>query len=240
MFVEHKITVGTEHVGAHGTLTNRSITDFLCNAADVHSHMIGQSMYDGISPVAWILMGWVVNVYSRPRPRDTVTVRTWMQKSDRIFSDRDFEIRNESGELIVSASSRWMAIDVKRGMITRLTPEILAPYQAEPEAIAVPDAVFMDANRFDLPALSAKEFTVMHSMIDGYGHVHNTAYADIAMEALPDELADREFTHFEICYKKEIKPAAKVKLEYCKNGEDHYAVMRSPEDNKIHAIVMFR
>lgn len=240
MFVTHKIALGTEHVGATGRITNKAFVDWLCDAANVHSALVGQDWYDTENcKIGWLLMGWVCEIYDRPVPHGEVTVRTWMQNSTRAMSDRDFEVYGPDGKLLGRATSRWMAIDIKRGMLMRLTDEVVAPYQAETETISLPGATFIDANRFNLTPVSTKEFNVLRSMIDGNGHVHNTCYLDIAMEALPQELAYAPFRHFEVCYKKEIKPGAKVILEYCVDGDKHYVVMRSPEDNKIHAIVEF-
>lgn len=238
MFIEIDITISTGMVSPDGKLTNRGLTDCFCDAANAHSASIGQSIYtnSGVK-VSWVLMGWTIEFLRRPAAGDRVKVRTWMRNANRATSDRDFIMYDASGEVIARASARWMGIDLERGMLVRLTPELWEPYNPETESFALENPVFIDANRFEGEAVSRTGIKALRCMTDGFGHVHNTCYLDLALEALPEELVNTPFTHIDVAYKKQILPGAAVNLDYVPKDGRHYVVLRDPADDKIHALI---
>ena len=77
--------------------------------------------------------------------------------------------------------------------------------------------VFEDSQRLRAPSeyTSETELKLRRSDIDFNGHVHNTRYVDLAMEALPNEIfASDDFTDIHILYAKPVVERAVVKAKY--------------------------
>jgi len=238
MFCEIEITIGTALAGRHGGISHRGLADCFCDAANAHSALTGQSIYTNPEvQVSWVLMGWVIECCRRPVVGERVKIRTWMRNANRATSDRDFLMLDSEGEILARATSRWMGLDLTRGALVRLTPELCEPYQAETGSFALENPVFPDANRFSGDTVNRAELTAMRGMIDGFGHVHNTAYLDMALEALPEDIAYTPFSHIEVSYKKEIKPGGRVYCDYIPKDGRHYVAIRDAADERLHALI---
>ena len=59
-----------------------------------------------------------------------------------------------------------------------------------------------------------KRQPLRRSDIDFNGHVHNTKYLDLALEALPDTVPRDVFTGFRMVYPKAVKDVEAVTLKY--------------------------
>lgn len=68
------------------------------------------------------------------------------------------------------------------------------------------------------------------------GHVHNTNYIDFAKQVMPIEVMQNA-KKVEILYKKEIRDANIVKCLYGIQDSSHYAVVKSEDENILHAII---
>ncbi len=74
-------------------LTNTTIINMMQDTAGGHS----ESIHDGLNDkekigTAWILLNWKLEVYSRPKYKDFLTINTWARKMEKYFSYRDFEM----------------------------------------------------------------------------------------------------------------------------------------------------
>lgn len=79
--------------------------------------------------VAWILLNWKLEVFSRPLWNHKVTIKTWPRRFNRCYSCRDFEVYDESDKLIAIASSKWVLLDLIKDSIARITEEMAERYQ---------------------------------------------------------------------------------------------------------------
>lgn len=68
------------------------------------------------------------------------------------------------------------------------------------------------------------------------GHVHNINYIDFVTQAMPMEAMQNAKT-VEVLYKKEIRDADKIKCFYGMQDNYHYAVIKSEDEQTVHAIV---
>ena len=103
-----KTKIDLEDVGYSNKITNKAILKILENAGARQSETIHFGLNDmenvGFS---WILLGWKVKILKRPIYNEELTINTWGRDSNRIFTYRDYEIYDESGELCTIATSKW-------------------------------------------------------------------------------------------------------------------------------------
>ena len=169
-----------------------------------------------------------------------ITVRTWAQDYNRLKAVRNYEVLDENGEIMAYASSVWTAIDPVDGTILRLTPELMDGYQGEPDQVLFPDVKYAKNMPADLEILRSVKRQVFRSMIDCNHHVHNTAYLDLAREALPEEEDRVSFDNLEITYRREIKPEEELDIR-CGTADGIWYVGIYSADDQLHAVLkMYR
>lgn len=68
------------------------------------------------------------------------------------------------------------------------------------------------------------------------GHVHNINYIDFIKQIMPIEIMQNA-TKVEVLYKKEIRNVDKIKCFYGIQDNFHYAVIKSEDEQTVHAII---
>lgn len=239
MFVEKEFYVGLNDIMTGKKLSNKAILKYLEDIAGIHSNMVGYGLND-IESVehTWMLLAWKVQLHKRPIYSETITIKTWSRPMKNFYAFRDFQIFNENKELIGIASSKWVFINIVKEGIERIPQEVADLYQNETDHV-FPDDDF--GKLFETPNVdSCSDYKITRSMIDINNHVHNIHYLDIADEALPDSLYEKEFNKFEIMYKKEIKrePYGTIVNCTCTNSpETNIIAVKSLDGKLLHAII---
>ena len=240
MQAKQRFFVGLQDVGEGDRITNKALIEALSNAANVHGKMVGQSTGEkDTSHLSWVVLNWKLVVYKRISACDSFEVTTWGQAYRGLVAGRDYDIRDMNGEIIARATSNWAAINPDNGRPIKLTPEQISGYEMEKGKKNFPDFTFA-RNVPDLPCVNTMEFTVLKSMIDMNGHVHNASYLDIAQEVMPEGVDNILFDDIEICYRKEIKPDGTVILEYCSDGDTHCVIIKDKADSSVHSMIIMR
>ena len=223
---------------------------------------VNECMRDNLS---WIILDWDIRIFSRAGYNESVKSYTWTRKYDKLTAYRDFKITDNEGNIIAIATSRWLLMDILRRRPCRLTEDITKRYECEAGKIAVADDIekiilpqdidFTDCNdkgndktcgkmsetNDNSKLLKAKydiikiPYRVLKRDIDFNGHVHNLVYLDMALEALPDNINNMEYSSIRIEYKKEIMPDSNVLCTYCRYGNSDIVVIST--DNVINCIV---
>ena len=166
-----------------------------------------------------------------------ITVRTWSRGYNPALANRDFLALDENDEIIAKATSVWMIFNTARNFPQRLSAELMNAYESEPDQVSFPGFQFKNIDFNSLEILRSTPFTVVRSMIDYNHHVHNSAYLDLASEALPEGIDEQSFNNVEISFKKEIKPSQRVCLDYAKNEEASYVLIRSEDGSALHTVI---
>lgn len=240
MIFHEWVTANFRTIGEDKLVCDRAILEYLELTAGKHAETLG----DGFSSMdkthtAWILLDWQVRVLRRPRYGERLDIITWSRSIDRCYGNRDFEIRDENGELCVLAMSKWILMNTDKWSIARADKEVAARYMSEPEREALP------GEKLEKPVLPDSfecetEYCVQRRDIDAFGHVHNTYYLDLAYEALPNEVYSlRPFDDVRITYKKEIRLGAKLRLCYSSDGGRYTVVIKSLDcgNETVHSII---
>ena len=238
MQVKQDFLVRLEDTGAGFRLSNKGILTMLTNLACLHGNRIGQGLMDrekcGLS---WMVVGWRVRVDHRPLLSETVHGTTWASGWNRLQTTRDFLLRKEGGQPFVKATSAWLVLDEHNTHILRMTPEIVEPYGLEPDEQTFPGYAFpREAPAFE--PLRTVEVQVTRAMIDCNDHVHNVAYMDLFMEALPEEEDIDRFDELTLTYRREIRPRQRITAVYGRAGEERVIVLK--EGDLVHAFLLLK
>lgn len=221
----------------NGKLSYEAILQILENAAGNHSANMGDSIADANkNGIAWILTEWRVQIVHRPENGESLNITTWVRgKAPAIAVYRDFLLTDENGTEVIRAEAKFALFDLSTSKLTRISEELLGSYQPEDKT------VFEDAQRLRAPSeyTSETELKLRRSDIDFNGHVHNTRYVDLAMEAIPKELYSNDrFTEFHIMYHKPVLEDSVVKAQYHTDGLSHLVTIYA--DNARCALVKLK
>lgn len=239
MIIKQEFEITFRDVGKSNKITNSALLNILENIAGMHSNQVGYGLNNiAQTGITWVLLNWKLRVFSRPIYGEKLDVETWARKAVKFYTYRDFKVYDKSHNLVAIATSKWALLDATSMSIARITPELLKLYT--PENFAV----FEDEQEPNKLIVSeeniTKEFhyTVSRRDIDINNHMHNLYYLDLAYETLPDEIySNGNLNQVEIMYKKEIKLGDTVKCLYTCLNQEHYIVIKSLNNNILHAVV---
>lgn len=241
MIFEQRFVAGIRDVGEGNRMTNKAILEALNDVTNLHGLSAGQSTRDtGRSHLAWMVVNWKLRVIRRPQVCEPFIARTWAREYTRAHGLRDYELVDGQGRVCALAASRWVAVDTATGSVVRLTPELMDRYEPEPQRVNFPGLAFMRPAIQVLPDERRARVKVPRGMIDVNGHVHNTAYLDLAAEVMPGDLWRRHFDELEVTYRKEILPDRTVLLLYGEAEGTHYIQVRSEDGETLHAVIALR
>ncbi|MBQ1301804.1 MAG: hypothetical protein IIY29_00405, partial [Firmicutes bacterium] len=188
--------------------------------------------------LSWVIIQWKVKIYRRMRYGETITVKTWVPGTKRLYTFREYAFYDEAGELVAACSSKWVLTHLEKGMIT-VPPWILEQYGMHTETV-FEEGINMARVKEPLEYSSENECTVPCTWIDVNGHMNNLHYLDVAYQALPIDLyLENSFNEFEIMYKREAKMFDRLHCYYQFDGTYHIVSIKNAEDGKLHAVVRF-
>lgn len=236
-FFECDDQINISNVGASNLITNTGILSILENVACKHSDSVGFGINDVLTThMSWVLLSWKVSVFKRAQYGSKIKVRTWAKCASKFHTYRDFEILDETGNLICIATSKWALIDTQKASISKITDDIIEKYHPDTRN------VFDD---LEIQKISEPEhysniftYTVQRRDIDINQHMHNLNYLSLAYETLPQEVYDSpECNNIEIMYKKSIILGDSVKCFYSYYDNSNYVTIKSADEKHLHAII---
>ena len=237
MVVENKYFIGYQYVGADFRIKNSALLAMFEDLAGIHGTKAGEDVRT--AETVWILTAYKVDIKRRPEYGEYVTVRTWSRSIRGLLAFREFEIISESGELLVCALSEWAHINKADKKPARVTPELEAAYESEPEHSNFGGAR-LRAPRENGEYSFESDFTVGRNWIDVNLHMNNVYYSDLAEMSMPHNEADAiSDLGFEIYYRKEIKCGEMVRCYYAKRENGHTVSVKSESGETLHAQIIY-
>lgn len=240
MKFERTFKVGVREIGLNNQITNLGMLAILEEIAGMHSDTLGFGINDrGTTHKAWIIMDWKLKFINRPKYDDNITIKTWGKPFTKpsYYTYRDFEVFDESNNLLAIASSKWVYFDMEKNKISRIDLDMIEKYK--PEAINVFNEEELDKLNSSITSEKPNcTYTIRRSDIDVNKHVHNLNYLSIAYEALPEEIYEgEELTNVRITYKHQIKLGETVKCYYSCIDGIHTVEIKSEDDKILHSII---
>ena len=162
-----------------------AIVDYLQQIAYEHAFNLELSFQQTFKQnLTWFLLRYYIEVYKYPKLNDILTVRSWVAHSDSdMYSLRDFQILNESGDILCSATTSWILYN----FIKRRPVSYLKQFSGLDVPIREERSVTYDFPKLELPEKtdSLEELVVRRSDLDLNKHVNNRVYLEWAIESLP-------------------------------------------------------
>jgi acyl-ACP thioesterase len=158
---------------------------------------------------SWVLNRIAAAIYRYPRYEEPVRILTWSGGIRTFKGYRDFRVYC-GDELVLSASSLWLYVNLRTKALIRVPDEVARTFPSRPGEEFRPE---LERMRLVPPAdgpAPACRVSVRYSDFDGNGHVNNTTYFDILQTALSRSgLSPRPQT-VEAQFLKEITPEAEL------------------------------
>ena len=220
----------------HYELTNKSILRFLQDAACVQSVKIGDSQ--NTRSMMWFILSYRVDVFKRPIYDDTIRIRTWARHFNGGLAVREFEIVNESGEVVATAVSNWGRINPKTLKLENLTDEVVRKYDAEPERTNYEGDGWLKK----LPAPETSDFCralyIDRNFIDANHHMNNSFYMDMVNMVLPEKIFRApQANTFEIMFRRANSYGETVQCHYAEEADAHVVYINSEDDSQLRTVI---
>ena len=136
MFFTQNFRIGLSMLGQNVAISNKGLLSILQDVAEMHSASLGIGVTDiDKTNFSWALLNWKVKIISRPQYGETLTVKTWSRYSTKLYSYRDFEVHNASGDLLVIATSKWILIDAEKRKIAKIEDDLISKYEPENKSV---------------------------------------------------------------------------------------------------------
>lgn len=203
-----------------------AMLDLMQEAAGRNASVLGFGYDEMISEnTAWVLSRTRVCFHKCPKWRDSVVLKTWHKGANRIFYLRDFLLESPEGELLISATTSWLIIDLATRRMVRNTT--LAENFDNSE---MGDAIEEQAGKVMLPKGLEPELVHTHKVvwsdIDTNGHVNNVKYAVWALDAVDyDILKEKSLKEMLINYDTEVMRDQTVELYRVVSQEEESTVV---------------
>ncbi len=201
-----------------GRLSFRSVLEILEDIASWHSRFVkDKTNMERENNMAWIFSEWEINVRANPSKCDKLYVDTWVTgKIPSIVTIRKFAVKNQAGEIILTADAKIALVDITSGKLVRITDEIIGIYEPEPLVENAETVKFMREIKEDYS--DEIKLHVRNADIDINEHVHNTVYMDYIYEILPSL---NEASTVKISYVKAIKKGSDITVKHLLSDK-HY------------------
>lgn len=201
-------TVSYGDVDRDGVLLLPGVFKFLQEAAIKHADQFDAGTRAMLSRgESWVLNRVAAAIHRYPRYEEPVRVVTWSSGIRTFKGFRDFRVFC-GDELVATASSLWLYVDLGTKALVRVPEEIAARFPSGSGAVFHPD---LDKLKLEPPRPGPVQpcaVSVRYSDVDGNGHVNNTAYLDFLQTALVRRGFPGRPASVAIQFLKEIPPGA--------------------------------
>lgn len=165
-----------------GKLRLLTLFNILQNVADFHAEILNVGYQFFVTKqLAWVGASYALHINERPKWGDTITIRTWPSDKTFVSAIRDFEVLDDKENILITASSQWVLIDIHSGRPQPIKKHIEG-LEALPERAL--DTTFPTINAPEAFNFE-KLFHVRYDDIDINKHVNNAIYPVWASEAVP-------------------------------------------------------
>ncbi len=211
-YTEKRI-VSCYEANANHLLKPAAMLDLMQEAAGKDADSLGFG-YDNMiaGNTAWVLSRVKLQFHNYPKWRDEILLKTWHKGANRIFYLRDFLLEDPHGNILVSATTSWLIIDLSSRRMVR-NKELAENFDNSQMGSAIEE----QAEKITLPNDIEPEFVHNHKVvwsdIDTNGHVNNVKYVVWALDALDyDFVKDNTVKELTVNFDSEVLPGESVEL----------------------------
>jgi acyl-ACP thioesterase len=179
----------------------------LIEIATLHANQIGIGYaFLTLEHQTWVLSRVAVEMKRYPGVNENYTISTWITSISRLFSERDFEICGDDGEVIGHARTVWAVIDTRTrqvGDISRISwvKEIIPLRECPVEKPSRPRSVVAPQEGEAPAGYREAKYRFQYTDIDFNRHVNSSRYIELLLNQWSLDFHDaNRLTRFEIAY----------------------------------------
>ena len=193
--------VRSYEIDTGGRVRPLTLLNYMQDAAGEHAARLGLSVLDLFKRnLTWVLSRYHVRFHSFPFVHSRIHLKTWPSGREGRFALREFQLQDEAGAPVISASTSWMLLNLETRRPVRVDKHL-------PD-LPIDSTRVVDDRFHSLPELSKFScelpFRVRHGDVDLNNHVNNVVYVDWALETLPPDLIGKlQPASVEISYRAE-------------------------------------
>lgn len=232
--VDYDFYVGYSEINPDFELSNVSLLNYFQDITTIHGNIAGDSLKT--SDYGWFLTAYKVKILKRPEYENKFKLSTWSRGFKGFSASREFEIRDNLGNLQVSAISNWVRVNKHTQRIERVSQELADLYGSENKSNFDSEWIdkLVECDKVDFE----KTIVIDRNYIDIHKHVNNVAYLKIANLVLPEKVYDMpESKEFEIMYRKAIRCGDEIRCQYTETEDFYNITLKSADLNELHAII---
>ncbi len=210
-----EFTVGTYDIDSDKHLTVPALTRMMHESAMQNVLKLKISVWD-LAPhgVSWVLMRKRTDIKRHLRLGEKFTVETHPSGFDKLLTYRDFKVFDEQGEMVASASSTWLLMDLVRRRMTRIPAFIKEIEMPEVEFLPRPGKLVVSQETDDIETDDVdfptddytQTFKVGWFDLDWNEHLNNTQYSLRMINTLPFEVCKHQsLERMDISFKMECR-----------------------------------
>lgn len=232
-----KYTVDTTHTDANFNLKISSLFYMFQDVATAHVEELGLGKDKVIDKgMYWVITRYSVSINKLPKYLENIVVKTYPGNDMKFIFPRYFKVENESGEVLITASSTWVILNKLTHKIVlhpfnnfHVSPVHLIDEEPLPGKVA-----FIESN-------NVMERRVHFTDLDLNCHLNNTKYIDyiIDMHDL-DFYCKKEIKHLTINFDREIKMDEKVMLSEQYLNDTEIVIGQVNGENAFSAEVLYK
>lgn len=196
----YKFVAEPFHVDFMGKLTMGVLGNHLLNCAGFHAAERGFGIAEiNENQYTWVLSRLAIELEDMPRQYEDFSVQTWVENVYRLFTDRNFELKNKDGKTIGYARSVWAMISMQ----SRKPADLLTLHGGNiSEYICDKECPISKPGRIKVTQETpVAEYQTKYSDIDINGHVNSIKYIEHILDLFPMEtFKDKRIKRFEMAY----------------------------------------
>lgn len=199
----------TNDFNCYDELTPSAILDLFQDLAGKHADQLKIGYEDMLKKnLIWVVIRTKFEIIQSTKLYSSVEVSTWPKQKGRADFDREYEIRDLEGNILVKGISKWVVVNHQTRRIQH-SRNIEYPCEINPKE-NFPGS-FDKIEDFDITDCVCYESQTSFSDLDHNGHVNNSKYAVFIMNALSLP-SNQKICSFEINYLKELAPNSKIRM----------------------------
>lgn len=229
-----KIRINISEVDFNAKLRLDNIFNIMQNEALKHSEKIGVGFKSYMKKnQTWVLTWAKIKIIEYPTFEDEIEVNTWLKRTFKLYTLRDFAFYDKNGNNIINASTGWLLLNISN----------LRPLRLE----NIPDTVVFLENRNAINELPDKisinkelkirfEKTVFYSDLDMNFHVNNSRYIEYILNSFPiDDFRNKEIKEITLYFISDarINESIQVYTDYKKGDNIIQCEIRNKSRNSI-------
>lgn len=214
----------------NGFLRIPTLLNIFQDAADGSACELGLGMEFCLARgLAWVGANYHIKINRLPKIHENIKIQTWPSAEKLLGAIRDFVVYDESGEVIIIASSQWILIDFAKKRPLSLKNNLPEYQVIDERALNTDFAKIAEPENVNC----RKEIDVRFDDIDINGHVNNAVYPLWASEAVnADFRTSHEPQEIEISFKKECLYGERVEVLSEVKDELSTSIIKSMTDGR--------